>query len=245
MGEPHRTGKRDLTVKHSDYTELTRRLALFAQHADGFRMSLTDWFAVDEHGNLVSSPNPESINGSRLPNRVQIWRAIGEADTQIARWMDEWVDGWTESNQERADKDLGPTADERALYDAMVAFMSATATPVDGWGVLYEDTRTRCRAWMDQAVEWFPELYPQFVRDLLDSDYYKQAVKGGYITPPFIWNDSIRQLAFWLENSEMLSQPKYRTVKGRTQNDWSLVDGLFQVDGKRVTAEQLRNGRKG
>lgn len=210
-------------------------------------MALTDWFAVDEHGNLVSSPSQESINGSRLPNRLQIWRSIGEADTQISRWMDEWVDGWNETNQERADKDLGPTADDRALYDAMVAFVSATDTPVDGWGVLYEETRKRCRAWMDQAVEWFPVALnpPTFHRELLAHEDYKKAVENGRITPPFTWNESLKELAEWLDDTDLLSRPK-TTSFGRTSNNWMLVDGIFQIRGKegKVTAEQLRNAKK-
>lgn len=226
-------------MKHSDYTDLTRRLALFAQHADGFRTALTDWFAVDEHGNIVSSPTPESINGSRLPHRLQIWRSIGEADTQISRWMDEWVDGWNETNQERADKDLGPTADDRALYDAMVAFVSATDTPVDGWGILYEETRKRCGAWMDQAVEWFPQLISAYARELLQSEYYKQAVDDGRITPPFTWNKSIKDLAVWLSTERMT-----KTIGRTSNNDWKSVDGLFRINGEPVTAKQLRNAIK-
>lgn len=158
--------------------------------------------------------------------------------------MDGTVDSWTEENQARADQGLGPTDDVRGLYHAMSVFLDATETPVPGAVGLYVRIRHKCRAWMDQAVAWFPALYPPFIRGLIESQYYKEAVEAGYITPPFTWNHSIKDLALWLENSKMLSKPNDINLTDRTKNNWMLVDGVFEKDGKPVTAQQLGNAIK-
>ena len=203
-------------MTHSEYTELTARLLLHSRGADHSRELMDD------------------------PGGLAVWRSVIKADNDLSRWMDERADGWNESNQGRADKGWGPTDDFRALYDAMAGFMSATDT-TGKMGVLYEKTRTRCRAWMDQAVTWFPVLYPLVVRDLLESDYYQLAIRAGKITPPFIWNGRIKDLAEWL-----VLWRKTDTVysSGKPNRDWKSFDRVFSIGGVRITHTQLGNAIK-
>ena len=159
--------------------------------------------------------------------------------------MDGTVDGWTNENQARADNGLGPTADVRELYSAMSAFMDATETPVDGAGVLYGRIRNKVRAWMDQAVGWFPELYPEFIRALLTHPDYLKAVNDTHqITPPFTWNETIKDLAGWLDDTGLLSRPNEMSLSDRTSNNWMLADCVFKIDGKPISAKQLRNAMR-
>lgn len=206
-------------MTHSEYTELTVRLLLHSRGSDRSRELLSD------------------------PGGVTVWRSVIKADNDLSRWMDERANGWTASNQERADKGLKPTADFRALFDAMVGFMSSTETP-GKMGVLYEKTRTRCQAWIDQADTWFPGLNnPPFIRKLLASRAYKDQVRDGIITPPFTWNGSIVSLAKWLA-PELLHSLNLVDEGGR--HDWMLVDRVFNINGKPVTARQLSEAyRKG
>lgn len=204
-------------MKHSEYNELTRRLSFYSREADRTRKFMAD------------------------PGGTVIWRSVNEADTDLSRWMDERANGWIESNQERADKGFEmPTADFRALYDAMVGFMSATEK-TDPRGVLYEKTRNRCQAWIDQAVTWFPVLNP-FIYKLLNDEQYKKAVKYGDITPPFTWNGSIKDLAYWLDDNFIVDGDPVNddvNVTKRTNIKWSQADRVFRIKGKRITGRQL------
>ena len=93
---------------------------------------------------------------------------------------------------------------------------------------------------MDQALEWFPVLYPLIVRDLLESEYYKQSVRAGYITPPFIWNGNvIKDLAVWL--AEWM---KTNTVYSSGNRHWESFDRVFSIGGVRISNTQLRNALK-
>ncbi len=205
-------------MKHSEYNELTRRLSFYSREADRTREFMAD------------------------PGGIVIWRSVNEADTDLSRWMDERADGWIESNQERADKDLEPTADVRALYDAMSKFISATEKP-DPRGVLYEKTRNRCLAWTEQAVTWFPELVP-FLPKLLDTELCKLAVKKGEMIRPITWNGTIKALAVLLEQTHVLDKTEQDKVASSTGGPgvthWILADRVFRKNGKPITAQQLK-----
>ena len=218
-------------MTHSEYTELTARLLLHSRGADRSRELMT------------------------YPGGMSVWPSVIKADNDLSRWMDERADGWNASNQERADKHLEPTADFRALFDAMVVFMSSTETP-GKMGVLYEKTRNRCRAWIDQAEIWSPELKLDrlkitnpTLRKILASQEYRDKVREKRIIEPytwdepFIWVGSIVGLARWL--GPVLEIPKIDNVTD-SNHDWTPVDGVFMINGKRVTGKQLsdayRNG---
>lgn len=220
-------------MKHSEYNELTRRLSFYSREADRTRELMAD------------------------PGGIVIWRSVNEADTDLSRWMDERADGWIESNQERADKRLEtPTADFRALYDAMVGFMSATEKP-DPRGVLYEKTRNRCRSWIDQAVTWFPALtdtnptrkktgqrgrkeqeIEQFKADLQSNPKYLEAVEKEKIIRPFIWTQGKRDLVDWLLNNVL---PTKTDRNGFRHPRWSVADNVFIINGEPVSGTVLND----
>lgn len=124
-------------MKHSDYLNLTRRLAFLTREADRTREFLT--------GEV---------------NRGVLLRAVEAVDNEVVGLMDGLVDGFVEANQGRADQGHGATADVRALYEAMAGFLMATETQVNG-SVLYPGIRKRTREWMDQATTWFSDLNAQ------------------------------------------------------------------------------------
>lgn len=218
-------------MTHSEYTELTMRLLLHSRGSDRSRELLSD------------------------PGGVAVWRSVIKADNDLSGWMDERADRWVESNQERADKGWGPTADFRALFNAMVSFMSATDTP-GKMGVLYEKTRNRCRAWIDQAEIWSPELKLDrlkisnpTLRKILASQEYRDKVREKQIIEPYTWDEpftwigSIVGLARWL--GPVLAIPKIDNVTDAS-HAWEPVDGFFSINGKRVTGKQLSDAyRKG
>ena len=171
--------------------------------------------------------------------------------------MDGTVDGWTNENQARADKGLGPTADVRELYSAMSAFMDATETPVDGAGVLYGRIRNKVRAWMDQAVTWFPSItekepgrgtidrrvskkqkVEQFKVELQSMPEYQLAIDDGTIIPPFTWTKGKRDLVEWLQNNII---PTRTDRNGFRHPQWSIADNVFIKDGKPIPGTVLND----
>ena len=239
-------------MNHSQYIELTSLLQGFTGNAGTLRLVFSKVEIPADPDTLEpgrrSTQRVASDQAKQHPGYPFRHRMLDNEETAIRETltlMDGTVDSWTDENQARVDRGLKqPTADVRELYSAMSAFMDATETPVDGAGGLYIRLRHKVRAWMDQAVEWFPELISPFARDLLTHPDYLKAVNDTHqITPPFTWNESLKELADWLDDTDLLSRPM-KTGLGQTSNDWMLVDGLFRYKGKRVTAEQLRNAKK-
>ena len=145
-------------MNHSDYVKLIRRLGKISKDADEIRMCFSMYFAVTAKGEIVATSTPEQYKDPVKLDRAKLWMEVVKTDKELCQSLDGLTDGWFERNQERADKCLGPTADERELYDAMISFLSATATPVERWGVLYENTRNICNAWTAHALSWYPVL---------------------------------------------------------------------------------------
>ena len=241
-------------MNHSQYIELTSLFQGFKANAGTLRSVFSkDEIPADpdtlEPGRRATKfvPTDQAKQHECFRLRYRMLANEDQAVRDALELMAGTVDGWTEENQARADQGLGATADVRELYSAMADFMVATEPPVPGAGSLYVRIREKVRAWMDQAVEWFPvDLNPPtFHRELLAHEDYKKAVENGRITPPFTWNESLKELAEWLDDTDLLSRPK-TTSFGRTSNNWMLVDGIFQIRGKdgKVTAEQLRNAKK-
>ena len=155
-------------MKHTDYTELTRALEFLASNAARTRAIMTMPLAVTKDGAIVATSTPDQ-DGTPFDTRGragEMWRAVETGDSKMSERMDGLVDGWTEGNQDRADEGMEPTADARALLTAMEGFISATETPVERWGILYKGTRDRCRAWINQASEW----YPNYNADRVNTD---------------------------------------------------------------------------
>lgn len=237
-------------MNHSDYKNLTGRLAFITREADRTRLLLTMPLTVDGDGNIVATSTPDPDGKTFYANRNAIWLGIQTVDNDIAGLMDSLVDGFVEANQHRADQGNPVTADTRALHQAMAGFMSATSTPVPRWGVLYDKTRKRTGEWMGQMVSWFPDLYPPFIRGLLKDEYYKKAIRDGLIAPPFTWNGSIKDLAVWLDDNKIVSEIEPYKVSGgepmgeKTIHKWKEVDKVFFCKGKAVTAKQLQDAFK-
>lgn len=162
-------GQKRQDMKHSDYMNLTRRLAFLTREADRTRALLTMPVVVTPDGTIVATREPDQDGAVEVPtNRAGIWMAVVQVDTDVANLMDGLVDGFVEDNQGRADNRLNPTADVRALFQALAGFLVATGSPVEGWGVLYDNTRSRVRAWMDMATTWFPDLNHQDQADTIN-----------------------------------------------------------------------------
>lgn len=232
-------------MEHSDYSELTRRLGHLARGADTLRVLFSKEVApaTDPGGRSKPVPTDEARQHPWFSQRMILLDGTEHTVEETAGLMDRCQNGWTASNQARADNERPATADVRSLYQAMDGFMSATSEPTPGIARLYDILRTRCREWMDQAVTWFPDLYPEFIRKLLASDVYKEAVVNGDITPPFIWNGTIKELAIMLANSGLLSVIEDFKLTG-TRIQWSLADRVFLIKGKPVTARQLNDAFK-
>lgn len=145
-------------MNHSDYAKLIRSLGHISKNTDHIRTCFSMSFAITDDGTMVATSTPEQFKTAFKVNRAKLWMETVKADTELCRYLDGLTDGWFELNQGRADKGLGPTADERELYGAMVSFLSATSVPVDGWGVLYEKTRNLCNTWTAHTLSWFPDL---------------------------------------------------------------------------------------
>ena len=237
-------------MKHTDYIELTRAFEYLTNEANTLRLLFSKVEAPADPSTLETGgpntrwvPTDQARQHPLFPKRMLLLDSIEQAVEDTARLMEQCVNDWTHENQGRADQGLPPTADTRELFQAMDGFMSVTETPTRGIAGLYTKVRSRCRAWLDQATEWFPELWPEHIRKLLDSPDYKKAVKFEQITPPFTWNGTIKELAEWLDDSMLVARPKVDTITERT-HDWALYDGVFLKKGRPITAKQLQEAFK-
>lgn len=171
-------------MKHSDYMNLTRRLAFLTREADRTRALLTMPVVVTPDGTIVATGEPDQDGAVEVPtNRTGIWMAVVQVDTDVANLMDGLVDGFVEVNQERADQGHGATADVRALYEAMAGFLVATESPVEGFGPFYPKTRDRTRAWMDHVTTWFPDLNNQDQADTINQGTTQPSKRAVVVHP--------------------------------------------------------------
>lgn len=168
-------------MNHSDYVKLIRCLGNISKNADQIRMGFSMYYAVTEDGAVVATSTPEQYKDSFKLDRAKIWREAVKTDKELCQYLDGLTDGWFERNQERADKGLGPTADERELYGAMVSFLSATAIPVEMWGFLYENTRNCCNTWTAHTLSWFPDLADLSARACDECEIIQEP--SGKVTP--------------------------------------------------------------
>ena len=161
-------GQKRHIMKHSDYMNLTRRLAFITREADRTRALLTMPVVITTDGSIVATTEPDQDGAVEVhTNQAGIWMAVVQVDTDVANLMDGLVDGFVEVNQARADQGNGATADVRALYEAMAGFLVPTGIPVEGFGPFYPKTRERTRAWMDMVTTWFPDLIDQDQADTI------------------------------------------------------------------------------
>lgn len=130
------------------------------------------------------------------------------------------------------------------VYQKMRSFISATSGMPKRISGMYKDVRSKCLELMDLIPGVFRDLYPPQIRELLADQYYQQAVDDGLISPPFTWNLTIIDLAFWIDSNVFQKKPAYGQVIGGKRN-WMLFDCLFRIDGEPVTAKQLRTAIKG
>lgn len=237
-------------MKHSEYIELTSLLKGFSDNSGTLRLVFSKVEAPAdpdtlEPGRPATKPVP-SDQAKQHPGYRFRYRMLDNEEMAIRETlelMDGTVDTWTDENQARADKGLGPTADVRELYSAMSDFLVATETPIDGAGVLYDRIRKKCIVWMDQAVTWFPELVP-FLPKLLDTELCKLAVQKGEMIWPVTWNGTIKALAVLLEQTHVLDKIEQDKVASSTggpgSTHWILADRVFRKKGKPITARQLK-----
>lgn len=83
----------------------------------------------------------------------------------------------------------------------------------------------------DMAIE-------QFRTGLMEKTAYDNAIKNGHISKPLTWNESISDLADWLDREDVI--PKQPTRDGPRRCLWSRADGVFlKPDGTPITSRQL------
>ena len=152
-------------MKHSEYVNLSRALESLTKGSDTLRALFSKVEAPADPATLEPGepttrwvPTDQARQHPLFPFRFKLLDMATRTVEETARTMDGCWDRWTDTNQARADQGLEPTADTRGLVQAMAGFMSATDTPTRGIAGLYDPTRSRCRAWMDQATTWFPDL---------------------------------------------------------------------------------------
>ena len=182
------------------------------------------------------------------------FRAVYDA---ILKYQNEFVG----ENQARADQGLAVSIDGGRLFDALTRWLNAIDTPIGkGDSFLCFEICRFCQDWRNRMLVWFPDLNPDlagnppatgpaiipgnpaFVKRLVNSDAYKQATNTtGDITPPNTWNGSIKDLANWLDGNGLLARPKIDNVTEKITR-WKLADGVFLIDGKPITARQLKDG---
>ena len=133
------------------------------------------------------------------------------------------------------------------IYRMMRGFVSVTSKMPVGISGLFKDVRSLCQRPMEIIPGAYPDLYPAFVRSLLNDGEYEKAKDFGQIIPPFNWTESIKALASWLDDSLLLAN-RNRIIKTKEGpkccNDWQSADCIFWKDGEPVTAEQLQNAIK-
>ena len=76
----------------------------------------------------------------------------------------------------------------------------------------------------------------KFAERLMQLDAYEKAVNDGKIKEPFIWTGTKVDLARWL--SPLISQKDYGELK---VNNWQDAGNLFEINGKKVSADELRS----
>ena len=203
----------------SDYRELTRRLSALTREADRTR-----WILSED-----------------LPTNGQVWRAVAQIDNENSGLMATMDRRFLDDYREL------PAQAQRELSAAMSDFLVATSTPAGKWGQLYVKTRQRVQAWTDLVATWLPADgsgidsstgfgNPETLKALQEHEDYIKAVTLKRITPPFSWNGEIGELAAWLDDSGIID----KVTAGGVIHQWKKVDRVFIVDGKRVTAKQLK-----
>lgn len=228
-------------MTHSEYQELTGTFKGAYYTTNVTRSLITR--PIHWNSETIEPGQPEHPSNS---NWAVVYRELKVGDERVFNRLGELADSFVSENQARADSNLGPTADLRALVGAISKFLSVTSIPIPKIGAVYEKTRERAGEWLDLANEWFPVLLPPFLRKLRESESYKYAVQTGQITPPFEWNGTIKELATWLET--WIFEPKtddngHPQVAGKKHN-WAVADQVFTIGGVPVTARQLADAYK-
>lgn len=131
------------------------------------------------------------------------------------------------------------------IYRRMRAFVSATVGMPVGISWPFKKVRSLCEKPMEMIPGRYPDLYPPIVRDLLAGPFYQPAIDDGRITPPFTWNRSIIDLAFWLDTNFFARPSPYKVEGKEARRNWMQFDCVFRIDGEPVTAKQLRTAIKG
>lgn len=121
--------------------------------------------------------------------------------------------------------------------------------------ILRRGLRPQCREWADMLTTWFPnigtttgiDMKPAmtiatgnaFVDRLKSSDAYNKAIEDGTITAPLTWNGTIKDLAYWLLNNDLILDHSRGVSPTRK---WCWAGSIFKLpNGSVVTREQLKN----
>ncbi len=130
------------------------------------------------------------------------------------------------------------------IYRMMRGFVSVTSGMPVGISGLFKDVRSLCRRPMEIIPEKYPNLYPEIIRAIKKSKYYKTAIDDGRITPPLTWTKTLTDLAFWIDKNIFEKKPAIYKVMGGRRN-WTQFDCVFRIAGEPVTAKQLRKAITG
>lgn len=161
------------------------------------------------------------------------WGLLDMADNEVKDLVGliKGCDDWTSSEVKASE-----------IYRMMREFLSATAKMPKGISGMFKRVRSLCETPMFLIADKFPSVYPPAIQAIMASEPYQYAVDKKRITRPLIWNESIKELAGWLDDFALVANPR-RIIKkdglNELENNWELVDCFFWVDGEPVTAKQL------
>ena len=222
----------------SEFLEMSRLLDSLTKGADTLRVVFSKKTVEDKElailtGGVLTTRDVATDDAKAHPAFKDRYFLLPDREVRDLVSLINWCKDWTSEKHKAS-----------ALYQKMRAFISASSGMPKGVSGIYKIARSKCLELIDLISGIYPELYPPFVRDLLAHQDYEIAKKKGWITPPFTWNDSQKELAFWLDGTRLLTSPVYMTVNKRTDHNWVLADCVFRIDGEPVTAKQLSNAYK-
>lgn len=249
-------------MKASEYQGLTKGLDKLTEWSDTLRAVFSKAIiTIPEKDREPGGPSTkwattdEARNNEWYKQRYDILRANMNWAGEITGKMDSLLDEFVDDNQARADRGLAITDPCRALFNAMSRFLDATDAPINGAARLYDDVRIRCQDWRGRLITWFPnigtttgiDMKPAmttatgnaFVDRLKSSDAYNKAIEDGTITAPSTWNGTIKDLADWLLNNDLILDHSRGVSPTRK---WCWADSIFKLpNGSVVTRERLKN----
>ena len=241
-------------MKHSEYTQLTNHLDKVIANADTIRLVFSKVEVQADPATLEPGepatrwvPTDQAREHPGFQFRYQMLNDLENTLKETEQLMDGFVDGWTDENQARADQGLGPTADVRKLYASMSRFLVVAENPIQGAKGLFLFVRNRCRQWINQANEWFPDLNNQDGdQDQAETSTPDQVSKRAVTVHPDramlsrYFNDEFKAINPGQQQSRFDRFFYAMSTAGFTKTEWGRVAHAIKWNHK-IVADRVRN----